>query len=289
MLTGINEFGRLKRLAMRRPEDAFVDDAKIDKEWKNLNYHTRPDMKKAVAEHQHFAEIIKSVGAEILYLPSDKKLTMDSLYVRDAAAICPKGVILANMGKKQREGEPPIHGHFLEEADIPVLGSISGQGRLEGGDLIWLDEKTVAIGRTYRTNDAGIRQFKHLIGPDVHVEVAVMPHYKGPTDVFHLMSVISPLDDKLHLVYSPLMPIPFREWLLARGDDLIEVPDSEFASMGCNVLAIAPSEVVMVKGNPETKARMEASGVKVHVIDADAISVPGEGGPTCLTRPLERH
>ncbi|WP_374313201.1 dimethylarginine dimethylaminohydrolase family protein [Dongia sp.] len=289
MLTGINEFGRLKRVAMRRPADAFVDDAKIDKEWKNLNYHTRPDFKKAVAEHQRFAEIIKSVGAEILYLPSDKKLTMDSLYVRDAAAVCPKGVILANMGKKQREGEPGVHGHFFEEADIPVLGSIAGQGKLEGGDLIWLDEKTVAVGRTYRTNDAGIRQFKNLVGPDVHVEIAVMPHYKGPTDVFHLMSVISPLDKDLQLVYSPLMPIPFREWLLSRGQTLVEVPDSEFASMGCNVLAIAPREVVMVKGNPETKTRMEAAGCKVHVIDADAISVPGEGGPTCLTRPLERQ
>lgn len=288
MLTGINEYGRLKKLAMRRPEDSFVDDEKIDKEWKNLNYHTRPDLAKAKAEHARFAEIIKSVGAEILYLPADRKLTMDSIYVRDAAAVCPKGVILANMGKKQREAEPGIHGHFLEEADVPVIGAIQGQGKLEGGDLIWLDEKTVAVGRTYRTNDAGIRQFKNLVGPEVHVEIAVMPHYKGPTDVFHLMSVISPLDKDLQLVYSPLMPIPFREWLIARGQTLVEVPDSEFASMGCNVLTIAPREVVMVKGNPETKARMEAAGCKVHVIEADAISVPGEGGPTCLTRPLER-
>lgn len=289
MLTGINEFGRLKRLAMRRPADAFVDDARIDQEWRDLNYHYRPDLGKARAEHDRFAEIIRSVGADILYLPPAAELTMDSLYVRDAAAVSPKGVILANMGKKQRQGEPAIHGKFFSETQIPVIGAITGEGRLEGGDLIWLDEKTVAIGRTYRTNDEGIRQFKALVGPDVHVEVAIMPHYKGQSDVFHLMSVISPLDRDLQLVYSPLMPIPFREWLLARGQKLVEVPDSEFASMGCNVLTIAPREVVMVKGNPETKARMEAAGCKVHVIEADAISVPGEGGPTCLTRPLERH
>ena len=289
MLTGINEFGRLKRLAMRRPAEAFVDETRIDKEWKDLNYHYRPDLAKARAEHERFAEIIKSVGADILYLPPAGELTMDSLYVRDAAAVCPRGVILANMGKKQRRGEPAIHGKFLAETQIPVVGAITGEGKLEGGDLIWLDEKTVAIGRTYRTNDEGIRQFKALVGPDVHVEVAAMPHYKGESDVFHLMSVISPLDKDLQLVYSPLMPIPFREWLLARGQKLVEVPDSEFASMGCNVLTIAPREVVMVKGNPETKARMEEAGCKVHVIEADAISVPGEGGPTCLTRPLERH
>lgn len=288
MLSGMNEFGRLKRLAMRRPAEAFVDETRIDREWQDLNYHYRPDLAKAQAEHARFAEIIKSVGADILYLPPADALTMDSLYVRDAAAVSPKGVILANMGKKQREGEPAIHGKFLGETQIPVIGAITGAGRLEGGDLIWLDEKTVAIGRTYRTNDEGIRQFKALVGPLVHVEVAVMPHYKGESDVFHLMSVISPLDKDLQLVYSPLMPIPFREWLLARGQRLVEVPDAEFPTMGCNVLAIAPREVVMVKGNPETQARMEAAGCKVHVIEADAISVPGEGGPTCLTRPLER-
>ncbi len=288
MLTGLNEFGRLKRVAMRRPQDAMIDQATIDREWRDLNYHTAPDFRRAVTEHQRFADIIAGVGAEVLYLPANDALTMDSLYVRDAAMVCPRGVILCNMGKAARRGEPAIHGATFEKAGIPVIGRITGSGSVEGGDLIWLDEHTVAIGRTYRTNEEGIRQFKDIVGPGVHVEVAMMPHYKGPTDVFHLMSVISPLDRDLQLVYSPLMPIPFREWLLDKGMDLVEVPDEEFASMGCNVLAIAPREVVMVKGNPETKRRMEAAGCKVHVIEADAISVPGEGGPTCLTRPLMR-
>lgn len=288
MLTGMNEFGRLTRLAMRRPQQAMHNQAKVDAEWRDLNYHTRPDFDLAVREHDHFASVIKGVGAEIVYLPDDASLTMDSLYVRDAATVSPKGVILCNMGKAARRGEPAIHGRAFEKAGIPVLGAVTGAGSIEGGDLIWLDNKTVAIGRTYRTNDEGIRQFKNMVGPDVHVEVTALPHYKGQSDVFHLMSIISPLDKDLQLIYSPLMPIPFREWLLAKGMQFVEVPDSEFASMGCNVLAIAPREVVMVKGNPETKRRMEAAGCKVHVIDADAISVPGEGGPTCLTRPLMR-
>ncbi len=288
MLTGMNEFGRLTRLAMRRPQQAMRNQAKVDAEWRDLNYHTRPDFDLAVREHDHFASVIKGVGAEIVYLPDNDSLTMDSLYVRDAAAVSPKGVILCNMGKAARRGEPSIHGQAFEKAGIPVLGAVTGAGSIEGGDLIWLDDKTVAIGRTYRTNDEGIRQFKNMVGPNVHVEVTALPHYKGQSDVFHLMSIISPLDKDLQLIYSPLMPIPFREWLIAKGMQFVEVPDSEFAGMGCNVLAIAPREVVMVKGNPETKRRMEAAGCKVHVIDADAISVPGEGGPTCLTRPLMR-
>jgi N-dimethylarginine dimethylaminohydrolase len=288
MLTGLNEYGRLRRLAMRRPADAMIDQATIDREWRDLNYHTAPEFRRAVTEHAAFADIIARTGAELIYLPPDDALTMDSLYVRDAAMVCPRGVILCNMGKPARRGEPGIHGRAFEQAGIPVVGKITGEGQVEGGDLIWLDENTVAIGRTYRTNDEGIRQFKDIVGPGVHVEVAIMPHYKGQSDVFHLMSVISPLDRDLQLVYSPLMPIPFREWLVDKGMQLVEVPDEEFPTMGCNVLTIAPREVVMVKGNPETKRRMEEAGCTVHVIAADAISVPGEGGPTCLTRPLMR-
>jgi N-dimethylarginine dimethylaminohydrolase len=284
----LNEFGRITKLAMRRPQEAMIDQAHIDAQWRDLNYHTRPDLKVAIDEHARFAEVIKSVGADIMYLPADPTLTMDSLYVRDAAMQSPKGIVLCNMGKPARSGEPKINGQAYEKAGLKVIGAVTGSGRIEGGDMIWLDDKTVAIGRTYRTNDEGIRQFKEIVGPGVHVEVAIMPHYKGQSDVFHLMSVISPLDKDLQLVYSPLMPIPFREWLLAKGMKLVEVPDEEFAGMGCNVLAIAPREIVMVKGNQETKRRMEAAGCKVHVIAADAISVPGEGGPTCLTRPLAR-
>jgi N-dimethylarginine dimethylaminohydrolase len=285
----MNEFGRLKRVALRRPEQAMLDQAKIDAEWQPLNYHTRPDFNLAVAEHKKLVEIIQGVGAEVIYLPAQESLTMDSLYVRDAATLCPKGVILCNMGKPARRAEPGVHGEAFRKAGIAVAGAITGEGRVEGGDIIWLDQRHVGIGRGYRTNAEGIRQFKELVGPDVHVEVAVLPHYKGPSDVFHLMSIISPLDEKLQLVYSPLMPVTFREWLIDHGQQLVEVPDEEFDTMACNVLAIAPREVVMVKGNPETQRRMEAAGCKVHVIAADAISVPGEGGPTCLTRPLLRQ
>lgn len=284
----LNEYGRIKTVAVRRPEQAMLSQAKVDAEWKPLNYHSRPDFDVAVAEHRKLVDIIKGVGAEVIYLPAQEALTMDSLYVRDAATLCAKGVILCNMGKPARSAEPGVHGEALGKAGVPIAGAITGEGKVEGGDIVWLDQRHVGIARGYRTNDEGIRQFKELVGPDVHVEVAVLPHYKGPSDVFHLMSIISPIGEKLQLVYSPLMPVTFREWLVDHGHQLVEVPEAEFAGMGCNVLAIADREVVMVKGNPETKARMEAAGCKVHVIAADAISVPGEGGPTCLTRPLLR-
>ena len=163
-------------------------------------------------------------------------------------------------------------------------------GTVEGGDVAWLDERTLAVGHTYRTNAEGIRQLKTMVEPlGVEVIVVNLPHYKGPSNVFHLMSILSPVDKDLAVVYSPLMPITFRQRLLQRGFILVEVPDSEFESMGCNVLALAPRECVMVDGNPITKAAQEAAGSKVTVYKGNEKSDKGGGGPTCLTRPVKRY
>jgi N-dimethylarginine dimethylaminohydrolase len=176
-----------------------------------------------------------------------------------------------------------------EAQGIPVLGVINAPGTIEGGDVAWLDSKTLAVGHTYRTNEEGIKQLKDLLHPlGVEVITVPMPHYKGPADVFHLMSVLSPVDSNLAVVYSPLIPIIFRNELMALGYELVEVPESEFDSMGCNVLALAPRVCLMVKGNPITKSRLEAAGCKVIEYEGAEISVKGGGGPTCLTRPISR-
>jgi N-dimethylarginine dimethylaminohydrolase len=155
--------------------------------------------------------------------------------------------------------------------------------------VVWIDEKTLAVARGYRTNDEGIRQLTVLLGDSVdEVLVVPLPHWRGPEDVFHLMSMISPLDENLALVYSPLMPVPFREYLISRGMTLLEVPDSEFETMACNVLAVAPRKGLMLAGNPRTRDLLERAGVDIHTYEGEEISVKGAGGPTCLTRPLVR-
>jgi N-dimethylarginine dimethylaminohydrolase len=192
------------------------------------------------------------------------------------------------MGKRARQHEPAAQGRFFESLGLPIAGVIDPPGQIEGGDVVWFDERTVAVGHGYRTTDAGIAQLRAVLDPAVEVVVVPLPHYRGPDDVFHLMSIISPVDADLAAVYSPLMPVPFREWLLDRGLRLVEVPDQEFATMGANVLALAPRRVVMLDGNPMTRARLEAAGAEVLVYDGSEISVKGGGGPTCLTRPLAR-
>ena len=200
-----------------------------------------------------------------------------------------RGAILCQMGKPQRAGEPVAQETYLRSLGVPVLGSIQPPGRLEGGDVVWLGPRTLAVGRGYRTNADGIRQLQRLLGDTVDEVIAVaLPHWRGPGDVFHLMSIISPIDRDLAVVYSPLMSIPFRERLLEDGMTLIEVPDEEFDSLGANVLALGPRRCVMVAGNPQTRARLERAGVDVLEYEGREISLKGGGGPTCLTRPLGR-
>jgi N-dimethylarginine dimethylaminohydrolase len=211
---------------------------------------------------------------------------MDAIYVRDASIVTPRGIVLCRMGKPARLAEPESQGREFRSRGVAVLGAIESPGALEGGDLVWLDDQTLVVGRGYRTNDEGIRQLRGFVGSDVTVMVVPLPHYRGPQDVFHLMSIVSPVDKDLAVVYSPLMPIPFREWLCACGIRFVEVPDEEFDSMGTNVLAIAPRRCVMVAGNPVARARLEAAGADVAIYEGSEISHKGGGGPTCLTRPI---
>ncbi len=286
--SGLNEYGALERVALRHPRAAFGGPEAVAASWRALGYGAAPDFARACADYDRFAAILADAGAAIDFLPAGTGLTLDSLYVRDAALITPGGVVLANMGKAARDGEPEAMAAACRALGLSVAGRITGDGRLEGGDVIWLDQATCAVGQGYRTNAAGIRQLKAILGPGVETIAVPLPHYQGPHDVFHLMSIISPLDADLALVHSPFMPVVFRDFLLARGIELVEVAAEEFETLGCNALALAPRRCLMAEGNPQTRARLEAAGCEVVTYAATEISMKGAGGPTCLTRPLVR-
>ena len=277
-------------MAVKRAGDAFGSEAAVDRQWRELGYTARPELAAATPEYERFLALLGTAGVEVLCLPPGDGVGLDSLYARDASIVCDAGVILCNMGKPQRRTEPAAQEAALRAAGAPIHGRITGDGHLEGGDVCWIDERTLAVGRGYRTNDAGIRQLRDLVATCVdEVIVVPLPHWRGPEDVFHLMSIVSPVDRDLFVVYAPLLPVPFREALLARDVELVEVPTAEFDTLGCNVLAIAGREVLMVAGNPVTRARLERAGVTVHEFSGREICIKGGGGPTCLTRPLARE
>ena len=284
----LSEVDRLIRVAVKHPRDAFIDAATIDRQWQELRFSAAPDLERASREHDRFVEALTAAGATVQSLPRDEDTTLDSIYVRDASIVCGKGLILCRMGKPQRTGEPAAQERALQGGHMAVCGRIEPPGSAEGGDVIWLDSRTFVVGRGYRTNADGIRQLRAILGNGVDLVEVPLPHWRGQQDVMHLMSLISPVDHDLAVVYSRLLPVPFREWLLGRGIQLVEVPDEEFETMGTNVLAVAPRRCLILSGNPRIRAALERAGADVVEYEGTEISVKGAGGPTCLTRPLER-
>jgi len=293
----MSDIGPWRHIVIHHAREAFAGEEKIAREWRALNFAAKPDYGRAIDQYEHFVNLLHTSGTHIVdsalstahsaLSTGHSALTLDSIYVRDAAVMCARGAILCRMGKPQRETEPAALADTYRALGIPIVGAIVAPGRLEGGDVTWLGPRLVAVGRGYRTNDEGIRQLRTLLGESVDEVITVpLPHYRGPGDVFHLMSIISPVDLNLAVVYSPLMPVPFRERVLDLGYSLVEVPDEEFDSMGANVLALSPRRALMVEGNPRTRAALERAGAEVLVYDGSEISLKGGGGPTCLTRPI---
>jgi len=286
---GHSEVSPIRRLLLKHCREGFADQRKIDGEAGLLNYSGVPDFEAALREYDVFVELLNRFGIEIEMLPANDHTTLDSIYVHDPVVISNRGAVLCQMGKWERRREPEAIVAHLGELGVPVLGAIEGEGRLEGGDLVWLGERIVAVGEGYRTNAEGIRQLRQLLGDAIDDLIVVpLPHWDGPADVLHLMSLLSPIDFDLLLAYSPLLPVPFRQWLLSQGMELVEVPDEEFATMGCNVLAVAPRRCIMLEGNPTTQQRLASAGAEVLTYAGTEISLKGQGGPTCLTRPLHR-
>ena len=287
--TAQSEVGTLQKLLLKHPKDAFRSQEYIDANWRQLNYLAPPDFTRALNEYDKFVEVFLDRNIEVEFLPFSEGAGLDSIYVRDASIITDEGAIICNMGKEARAAEPGDQLKYFLSHGISILDTYSTPATIEGGDVAWLSERVLAVAHGYRTNAAGIALLKRLAADSV-AEILVMdsPHYKGPGDVFHLMSVLSPVDYNKAVVYSPLMTVPFRNKLLEMDIEFIEVPDEEFESLGCNVLALSPGVCLMVEGNPVTRSRLESAGVEVIEYAGREISLKGSGGPTCLTRPLIR-
>ena len=288
-VTRHSEYLKLASVYLKSAKNSFLSEEELSEHWETLQYLSKPNFKKSLEEYAAFQTFFIEKNISTCFFPINKKTKIDSIYCRDASIATDFGIIICNMGKQGRIHEPYAQLEAYKMNNVNILGEIKFPGTLEGGDVAWLDQNTLAVGHTYRTNEEGISQLKGLLQPKgIEIIVVELPHYKGKSDVFHLMSILSPVDKNLAVVYSPLMPIKFRNELLERGFQLVEVPEQEFDSMGCNVLAVAPRDCLMVAGNPITRKLLEDAGASVHIYEGNEISVKGGGGPTCLTRPIDR-
>jgi dimethylargininase len=275
----------LRRVLVRRPDEAFggADPAR----W---HYASQPDLSEARREHDAFVDLLRGAGAEVIEHDAPQPDRADSIFVFDPVLITDRGTVLLRMGKALRRGEEEALARRLQEAGVPILGALEGAATAEGGDLLWLDDHTLAAGQGFRTNAEGLRQLREILAPlGVEVVPVELPCFGGPEACLHLLSLISLVDHDLAVVYPSLLAVPFWRRLRERGIRLIEVPEEEFPTQGPNVLALAPRKALMLEGNPVTRRRLEEAGCEVLTYRGREISLKAEGGPTCLTRPVWRQ
>jgi dimethylargininase len=272
--------GRLERVLVRPP---LPEDAES---WRAYRWRSAPDHAAAAAEHEAFCALLEAAGAEVVVSHHDAG-NPDAMYVYDPVLVGHEGAVLLRPGKEGRRGEPAAIASSLAAAGVPVTHALAEPAVIEGGDTVWLDGSTLLVGIGYRTNAAAIPALEEAF-PGVDVIAFDLPHWNGRDEVLHLMSLISPLDRDLAVVYPRIAPVRLLDLLAQRGIEIVDVPDEEFATQGPNVLALGPRQALALEGNPETRRRMERAGVDVVVYRGGEISRKGDGGPTCLTRPLLR-
>jgi dimethylargininase len=278
---GQTQVASLRRVLVRAPGSVDLG------RWREFGWLAEPEPALAAEQHEVFCGILADAGAEVLFASSDVAGDPDAVYVSDPAIMSDRGAMVLRPGKVGRRVESTAIAEDLTAVGVPVAFEMADPATAEGGDTMWLDERTLLVGRSYRSNDAGIQALREAL-PGVEVLAFDLPRLIGPDACLHLLSLLSPLADDLVVAYVPLMPIRLLELLAEREIEIVEVPEDEFESMGPNVLALAPRVALAVDGNPETRRRMERAGVEVIVYEGSDISHKGEGGPTCLTRSLLR-
>ena len=272
----------LRRVLVRPPRAAGFST------WREYGWRSEPDIGKLTEEHESFCNALSAGGGtEVVTADTPLPTDPDAIYVFDPAIVSDGGAIVLRPGKEGRLVEMDAIAADFEHAGVPVAARLDAPASADGGDTIWLDESTLLVGRGYRTNDDGIQALRAAL-PGVDVLAFDLPHLHGSDVVLHLLSLLSPLDDDLVVAYLPLLPVRLVQLLQELEIQIVEVPDDEFETMGANVLALAPRVGLALEGNDETRKRLEKAGVDVNVYRGDEISRKGDGGPTCLTRPLLR-
>ena len=279
----------LKKVLMKRPQKLM---SKVDlQKW---NYTAPLDQDAINENYNQFYKIIKNSGTEIvdLRLINENAELCDSIFTHDPSLVLNEGAIILNMGKKLRMKETEEHANFYNQERIPIIGKIINNASVEGGDCLWINNKTLVVGESYRTNKSGINQLSIILKKHNIVLMPIkLPKYDNENSCFHLMSLISMLDHDLAIGCLSLLPIDLIQLLNNHNIKIIAIPEDEYfesKTLAVNILALSPRNLVALNGYPRTIDLLNKSGCKINTFSGNVLCIKAEGGPTCLTRAIWR-
>jgi N-dimethylarginine dimethylaminohydrolase len=289
LFNGHSMVGELEYVLVCSPRTAGWNQPERAARWRELGFQHPPDFKTAQAQHEEMCRQLEAAGAEVVESPPALDLSLDAVYAHDALFPTDFGLIVMRPAKANRVFEGRHQASFCLYFGHLAKAKIVSPGTTEAGDMIWLDEKTLLIGHGYRTNVAGIAQMRDLLAPrGVQVLSAPLPYGPGPSACLHLMSLISLLDEHTALVDLPWFAVETVELLKSRDYVFVEIDYSERETLACNVLSLGERRLLALEENRKTNQKLRDTGFHVSTFAGSELCINGGGGPTCLTRPLQR-
>jgi dimethylargininase len=220
---------------------------------------------RAVAQHCDYVACLAQLGANVVTLPAEHKLP-DSVFVEDPALVLDEVAVISRMGAESRR--PEADTLAPEIARYRELLRLEAPATLEGGDVMLIG-KTLYVGRSRRTNVAGIEQLAKLLDPYGYCVVPVEVR-----DCLHLKSACCFIGDNTILAN--------RAWMdqdALCGLKILDVPAEE--PRGANALRIGET-VLMPSAFPRTCDLLERSGFRVRRLDTSEL-LKAEAGVTCMS------
>jgi len=277
-----SEVGTLRAVLLRRPGREIENIADPDTyRWRGIM-----DPEKAREQHDALAALYRKHGVTVHYVENMREDKPNGLFMRDNVLMTPGGAVVGRQAMACRRGEERYAAEALAALGVPILRTVAGAGIFETACCLWVDAETVIIGSGNRANAEGCRQIGEVMrGFAVENFIFI----QIPYGYAHIDSIISFVDTKTAL-FDPAH-LPWNVWsaLRERGITLIEAPSpAETRNLALNVVALAPGEIVMAAGNPETRKCLEKNGIRVAETGISEL-LKGWGSLHCMTAVLKRE
>lgn len=273
-----NEWGRLRSVILHRPGPEL--EASVDPE--AVNMLSPLTIARAQAQHDAMAQAYRDAGVAVYYADPENAPTPNQMFMADLFVMTPEGAILARPASRVRAGEERVAARRLAN----LGSSISGQATFEGADLMWLNEKTVIVGRGLRTNDAGVAQLRAVLA-EMGVETIAIDM---PIGSMHLMGMLRIVAHDLALAWPLRLVWRGVETLQKHGYRVAYLPDDQEARAlhAFNFVTIGPREILMPAANPKTQRFYEELDITCHTVSVDELS-KAAGSIGCLSGIVHRE
>jgi dimethylargininase len=226
------------------------------------------DVARARAQHAAYVAALRAAGLEVVVVPTDERYP-DACFVEDTAVVAAGLAVVTRPGAPSRQGEVDAVAAALATQPGLEVARLSAPATLDGGDCMRV-ARTIYVGRSARTNAAGVAQLAELMAPR---GVAVVP-VELPASVLHLKCVVSPLSDTRILLAEGSLPAASFP-----GVEIVWVPAGE--AYAANAVAVG-GRALVAEGFPRARAAIERAGFEVTAI-ANGEFRKADGSLTCLS------